>query len=44
MYFLILILVGFMQFFFYNLSSLGNFEIFLFLSTDENSNVDISSI
>ena len=30
-----------MQFF---SSSLGNFEIFLFLSTDENSNVDIGTI
>ena len=44
MYFLILIFSRFYAVFFYNLSSLGTFEIFLFLSTDENSNVDIGTI
>ena len=31
-------------FFFYDLSSLDNFEIFLFLSADENSDIDIGAI
>ena len=30
--------------FFYNISSLGNFGKFLFLSADENSNIDIGAI
>lgn len=39
-----LVLLGFMHFFFYNISSLGNFGKFLFLSADENSNIDIGAI
>ena len=31
-------------FFFYDLSSLDNFEIFLFLSADKNSDIDIGAI
>ena len=44
MCFLISFLVGSTRFFFYDLYSPSNFEIFLFLSTDENSNIDIGAI
>ena len=39
-----LVFSRFYAFFFYDLYSPSNFEIFLFLSTDENSNIDIGAI
>ena len=42
--FAIHLLTFYAVFFFYDLSSLDNFEIFLFLSADENSDIDIGAI
>ena len=41
---LILFLLGFYAVYCYDLSSQGNFEIFLFLRADENSSIDIGTI